>query len=64
MIFGECLREIPAFKDLPIVALSASVDKAALQRAMDAGCDAHLPKPIQSMELVKMLQRYLNTEGQ
>ncbi len=60
----KSLRAVPAFKDLPIVALSASVDKAALERAMEAGCDAHLPKPVQSMELAEMLQRFLKPEGQ
>ena len=53
------LRAIPEFADVPIVALTASAGSAAEERCLEAGCTAHLAKPIQTPALFEVLDRYL-----
>ena len=53
------IRTLPDFANLPIVALTASVDNDAQERQIAAGCNAHLSKPIQSSELFKVLDEFL-----
>jgi len=45
------------FTDLPIVAMTANAMEEDRQRALEAGMDAHLPKPIDVDELVATLLR-------
>lgn len=56
---AEKLRAMPQFADTPIVAVSASRDKESIDRCLAAGCNEHLPKPIQPSELRRILERYL-----
>jgi PAS domain S-box-containing protein len=46
--------------NLPIIALTADVTKASLERAQKAGSTAYLPKPFQTNSLVELLERYLS----
>ncbi|MDO8986595.1 MAG: response regulator, partial [Coriobacteriia bacterium] len=46
-----------------IVALSAFALKEEHDRSMDAGCDAHLTKPIKKRELLKALAEYSRSES-
>ncbi|MCW8109630.1 response regulator [Alteromonas ponticola] len=43
----------------PIVALSAAVLAEEVERALHAGVDQHLAKPIDRKELIKVLRKYL-----
>jgi signal transduction histidine kinase/ActR/RegA family two-component response regulator len=54
------LRNLEAFKNLTVIASSASVFSFTRQQSWDAGCNDFLPKPVQSEELLKQLQSYLN----
>ncbi|MDP8208606.1 MAG: PAS domain S-box protein, partial [Candidatus Electryonea clarkiae] len=54
------LREITEFKYTPIIALTASTAAGAEQRHLDAGCNDHMAKPIQSDELIALLKKYLD----
>lgn len=56
------LRESPAFKDLAIIASSASVFSFDRQQSREAGCNDFLPKPVQASELFDQLQSYLELE--
>lgn len=56
------LRQLPPLKDVPIIALSASVFEATQQECLGAGCDNFLPKPIQTSQLLELLQTYLGIE--
>lgn len=46
-----------------IVALSAFALKEERQRSLDAGCDAHLTKPIKKRELLAALDEYARSES-
>ena len=56
------LRQMPAFSHIPIIAITAHAMKGDEEKIMEAGCDAYLPKPINTRQLPKviaeMLQRH------
>lgn len=54
------LRASEAFKNLTIIASSASVFSFTRQESWDAGCNDFIPKPVQSEELLQQLKKYLN----
>ncbi|MDM8554719.1 ATP-binding protein [Desulfococcaceae bacterium HSG7] len=56
---AQKLRLMPQFDDVPIIALTASVGNEAEARQVEAGCTAHLSKPIRTKELLDVIQRYL-----
>ena len=64
------LRENPEFKHTPIIAITAYAMKGDRERAIGAGCNAYLPKPINTRELPAMIatmlagQKNLNTQHQ
>jgi signal transduction histidine kinase/DNA-binding response OmpR family regulator/CHASE3 domain sensor protein len=47
----------------PIVALSADAMREAVHASLDAGCVAHLAKPVDRGTLLKMIQRYARVKG-
>jgi len=47
--------------DIPIIALTADVMKDDVNKALRAGCDEHLPKPINRKELFRVLDNYLSS---
>jgi len=46
----------------PIIALTADVMKDHVTKILEAGCDAHLSKPVNRKELFSMLNTYLSSE--
>ncbi|HOL04793.1 MAG TPA: response regulator [Syntrophorhabdaceae bacterium] len=42
----------------PVVALTAFALKEEIQKSIDAGCDAHIPKPIKKTTLIEVIERY------
>jgi signal transduction histidine kinase/CheY-like chemotaxis protein len=57
------LRSLPDFRSVPIVALTANVLAADVARCLDAGMDAHLPKPVVKNDLARALLRWLGGES-
>ena len=55
------LRDKAVFDKVPIIALTASADTDSVRMGIEAGCDEHLPKPVQTKELFELLDRYLTT---
>jgi signal transduction histidine kinase/CheY-like chemotaxis protein len=53
------LRELAAFKTVPIIAISASVAEAQRQAALAAGASAFLPKPLNLHQLTKKISALL-----
>ncbi|MBY0240632.1 MAG: PAS domain-containing protein [Burkholderiaceae bacterium] len=51
------LREM-GFKDLPIIAMTANAMEEDRRMAIEAGVDAHLPKPIDVEEMIATLLRF------
>ena len=46
-------------KSIPIVAMTANVFKDDIEKCMEAGMDAHIGKPVDFSELIKVLRKYL-----
>ena len=53
------LRQMPVFKQIPIIALTAYAMKGDKERFIAAGCSAYLPKPINTRELPEMVRQML-----
>ena len=53
------LRGIPAFSHTPIIAITAYAMKGDKEKAIDAGCDTYLPKPINTRELPGVIAKML-----
>ncbi|MDM8554722.1 response regulator [Desulfococcaceae bacterium HSG7] len=53
------LRAMPVFAKIPIIALTASVEKEDQSAQTKAGCTAHLSKPIKTKELFDIIECYL-----
>jgi DNA-binding NarL/FixJ family response regulator len=56
------LRELPAFNDVPVIALSASVSVADSAKCLAAGMNAFLPKPIDVDRLLSQIGTVLQLE--
>jgi len=62
----EIVRELkkhPAYKNIPVVCLSAHVFSQVQREALDAGVDAYLTKPVQNHELIDTLTKLVNGEA-
>ena len=53
------LREKPAVKHVPIVALTANVMKGDRDKSLEAGCDGYIQKPIDVDMLPRQVEVYL-----
>jgi len=53
------LREIPEFNRTPIIAVTAYAMKGDEEKALDAGCNAYLSKPIRARELPNLIAKML-----
>lgn len=60
----RCLRAIPAFADLPIIAVTAHAMAADLERARDSGCDACVTKPVDFPALGRQIRALIQARSQ
>jgi two-component system cell cycle response regulator DivK len=54
------IKRDPATKDITVVALTAFAMKGDEQKALDAGCDGYITKPIDTRTLGERIRRYLD----
>ena len=55
------LKADPHTRDILIVALTAYAMKGDQQKALDAGCDAYIAKPIDRLSFLGSIRQYLDT---
>jgi len=60
--FIQYVRQMGAFKTLPIIPISASVGEEEVKRCRDLGCEDFLIKPVDYRRLLDCLQRHLALE--
>jgi two-component system chemotaxis response regulator CheY len=53
------VRGNPVFKDIPIIIVTTEGAEEDRKRALSIGANAYLPKPIQTQELLKLVNNYL-----
>ena len=59
----QATREIKANKDtrdIPVIALTAHAMVGDKERALDAGCDGYVSKPINFTELLEVLKKFID----
>ncbi len=54
----EKIRELPEYKDTPIIALTAFAMKGDREKCLDAGATDYIPKPIDSLEFIEKVKYY------
>lgn len=53
------IKASPETRGIPIIAVTAHAMIADRERALEAGCDAYLPKPINTREFPGVVARYM-----
>jgi len=53
------LRQMPAFNHTPIIAVTAHAMKGDKEKIIEVGCDAYLPKPINTHQLPRVVAEML-----
>ncbi|MCP4700219.1 MAG: transporter substrate-binding domain-containing protein [Gammaproteobacteria bacterium] len=57
------IRANPRYRTLPIVAMTANAMQGGREKCLDAGMNAHVPKPIEPENLFATLGRWLKSAG-
>ncbi len=56
------LKQDPATRDIPVVALTAYAMQGDKQKALDAGCDDYITKPINTRTFIQSIKKYLEPQ--
>jgi CheY-like chemotaxis protein len=62
--FTRRVKRDPATRDIMVVALTAFAMKGDEQKAIDAGCDGYITKPIDTRSLGSRIREYLNRRAE
>lgn len=58
----ERIRQVPALKTVPIIALSASATQEIQTRSLEAGANGFLAKPVEHGDLVQLIARMMKLD--
>ncbi len=58
----RAIREIPAIRDVPVIAVSASAFGRDMERSRAVGCQDFLSKPVNSDRLLAMMKKHMGLE--
>ena len=53
--------DVPAAKEIPIIAMTANVFKEDVEKCLNAGMNGHIGKPLDATELIDLLTVYLGS---
>ena len=56
----QIIKKEPATSSIPLIALTAHALPSDRKRALDAGCDEYLTKPVDINELVETVNLWIN----
>jgi len=59
----ERIRQMPEYKDTPIIALTAFAMKGDREKCIDAGASDYIPKPIDSIEFIEKVKKYTTKQA-
>ena len=54
------IKAQPDLQGIPVIALTAQADYGDEERALAAGCDGFIAKPVSRVKLTKQIKQYLN----
>src|SRR5437763_8274052 len=58
------IKQDPATRDIKVIALTAFAMKGDEQKAMEAGCDGYITKPIDTRSLGERIREHLNARAE
>lgn len=53
------LRQMPVYKDIPVIAMTGYVTTEDRQMCFDAGCNSFLAKPFNEYQLIQNIKKYV-----
>ncbi len=57
------IKSNPATTDIPLIALTANALPGDRKRALDAGCNEYITKPMDLMDLLETVQNWIKKQG-
>ncbi len=57
----KSFRQIPLFKAIPVICLSAHISESDKSEALEAGANCYLTKPVQNKALIETIFSFLET---
>lgn len=59
----ECFHHEPALRTIPIIVITAAIDRAAVRRGMELGADDFIPKPFTETEVLRSIRTRLEKKA-
>ena len=58
------MAELLAYRNIPVIAVTANVMHGDKERSLEAGCDGYIQKPIDIDILTEQIERYRQRKAQ